>query len=481
MKSKRVLSLLLSVSLATTTLGNVISSTVVRAASSGQVTRIGGQDRYQTAAQAALSNWSTSDNVILVSGESYADSVSASVLAKELNAPILLTNSNTLNSYAESALSALKPKNVYIVGGEGVISREIRDLLKKSYSVIELGGSNRYATNTAVADELVKQGVDPSNVILVGGQGFSDALTVSSIAASKGEILLLGDNDSDDLASVTNFINSHKSSVTVIGTSSTIDDSTYKAVNGAERIEGGKDRFDTNLKVLASFKNYIKADKVYVANAGGDSYADALVASVLAGKNNSPLVLLDNESSSATVNALDYLKSNLNSSSEIEILGGVGVISEDLENKINNSLPTENSEPQVQTFTGYITTEDDHAASLGEDTADMVYMKMMALSGLGVTLKDNSGNWIFYYFDGDISTDNKDGDGGSWKFNGTGSQLKAWNIVEEQVKRSNGEDKMKPVPVTVTGVLDGSTQTNPGPDADGIDYPVIKVQSITAN
>jgi uncharacterized protein YjdB len=133
--------------------------------------------------------------------------------------------------------------------------------------------------------------------------------------------------------------------------------------------------------------------------------------------------------------------------------------------------------PKVQTFTGYITTEDDFAANLGEDTAFMVYMKLMALSGLGITFEQD-GKSVFYYFDGNIATNNTNGDGGKWTFDGTGSQLNAWKIVEAQVKENNGVNKMKPVPVTVTGTLNGNVQTNPGPDADGIHFQVIKVNSI---
>ncbi|APM39489.1 hypothetical protein [Clostridium kluyveri] len=168
-----------------------------------------------------------------------------------------------------------------------------------------------------------------------------------------------------------------------------------------------------------------------------------------------------------------------NSGTSASISKSAAILKAELESQSKSG--SENaSNPQVQTFTGYITTEDDFAAGLKEDTAAMIYMRLMALSGLGITFQEN-GEWVFYYFDGNISTDNKDGEGGTWAFNGTGSQLDAWNIVKHQVELNNGSDKTKPVPATVTGVLDGSMQTNPGPDADGKRFPVITVQSITKN
>jgi len=129
--------------------------------------------------------------------------------------------------------------------------------------------------------------------------------------------------------------------------------------------------------------------------------------------------------------------------------------------------------PTPQTFTGYITTEDDFAASLHEDTAGMVNMEMMAESGLGITFQQN-GKWVFYYFNGTIAS----GNANPWTFNGTGSQLTAWNIVAAQVNSGGSKNS---VPITVTGILNGNTETNPGMDADGISYPVITATSITTS
>lgn len=334
-------------------LTTALSSTLVKAAP-GNVTRIGEADRYATAAKVATTNWTTSDNVILVTGEGYADAVSASALAKKLNAPILLTTPKALNKDTENALSTLKVKNVYIIGGQASVSQQIRDRLKESYTLIELGGSNRYETNSAVAKKLVELGVDPSNVMMVGGEGFSDALSVAPIAAAKGQILLLGVNDINYMKSVFGFINNNKSKVTVVGTKNVINDNILNSFNGT-RIDGGQDRFDTNLKILSAFKDIIKVDKLYVASAGvnvnDDGYADALVASALAGKTASPLVLMDKENSLGTINAINYIGKNANSTTDFNVIGGTGVVSKNVEEAINNSVKENiNVQPAVQSI-----------------------------------------------------------------------------------------------------------------------------------
>jgi putative cell wall-binding protein len=338
--SKKGTKALASATLMSLVLTTALSAGPVKAAA-GSVTRIGEADRYATAASVATKNWTTSDNVVLVSGEGYADAVSASALAKKLNAPILLTSAGSLSTDTASALSTLKAKNIYIVGGNASVSQSVRDTLKASYSLVELGGANRYETNAAVAQKLVDLGVKADNVIMVGGEGFSDALSVAPVAAAKGQILLLGMNDANYMKPVLDFVANNKSKVTVVGTKNVINDSILSTVNGT-RVDGGSDRWDTNLKVLAAFKDSVKTDKLYVAsasyNAKDDGYADALVASALAGKTAAPLVLVDKEGATGTTNAISYIQKNATPKTDLNVVGGTGVVSSGVVDAINKAV-----------------------------------------------------------------------------------------------------------------------------------------------
>lgn len=309
-------------------------------AAGGHVSRFGEADRYQTAAKVATTNWSSPKDLVLVCGEGYADAVSASVLAKQLDAPILLTSPKSLNESAQSALDTLKPKNVYVIGGYASVSQSIRNALKNNnYNVIELSGKNRYETNVAVANQLVKLGVKPDNVMLVSGEGFSDALSVAPIAATKGQILLLGTNNNSDMKPIFDFIKNNNSKVTVIGTSYAINDSIYSKLGAVSRVKGGANRFETNLNVLNEFQNDLKTDKVFIANASRDGYADALIASSLAGKWSSNLVLVDGEGDSATSDAISYIKSKMTDNTDINVVGGTGVVSDNVVSRINSTKP----------------------------------------------------------------------------------------------------------------------------------------------
>ncbi|MBP2033572.1 putative cell wall-binding protein [Clostridium algifaecis] len=338
--------------LASATLMSLVLTTALTAgpvkAAAGSATRVSGADRYETAANVATSNWTTSDNVVLVSGQGYADAVSASALAKQLNAPILLTTPDTLSASTSAALTKLQAKNIYVVGGTASVSQSVRDQLKKSYTLTELSGNTRYETNVAVANELVKLGVKKDNVLVVGGNGFSDALSVAPIASAKGEILLLADNSQSDSQGAIDFANG--SNVTVVGTSNVISDAIKSDFGStATRVDGGADRFATNLNVLNNFKSDLKADKLYVANASGNGYADALVASAIAGKTASPLVLVDSDSSDATTNAINYMKGEATKTTDTQIVGGTGVVSDTLLGNINSAIyGTPSTSAQVQ-------------------------------------------------------------------------------------------------------------------------------------
>ncbi|MBV4437716.1 cell wall-binding repeat-containing protein [Clostridium tyrobutyricum] len=361
--SATLMSLVLTTALAT---GNV------KAAANGQATRVGGTDRYETAAKVATANFTTSENVVLVSGEGYADSVSASVLAKKLNAPIVLTGSKTLDANAKSAIETLKAKNVYIIGGTGSISASIETGLKSDYTVTRLGGQDRYATNLAIANKLVDLGVSKSNIIAVAGTGFADALSVAPVAAADNEILLLTNNNADTMKNTAEF--AKNSNVTVVGTTNVVSDSIYNQLKADKRINGGDTRFETNINVLNAFDKDLKADKLYVANATqanpDNLYADALVASAIAGKYSAPLVLVDKETSTGTTNAINYIGTKATKATDLQVVGGTGVVSDStvsaIEDAVNpkkdlsiNSVDYVNSKKVVINFNKAVDNTDD--------------------------------------------------------------------------------------------------------------------------
>ena len=135
------------------------------------ITRYAGSDRYSTCAMvanaitgASVATYNTKKTAIIVSGEGFADAVSASMLvsgplgqASTVTHPILLTQKDSLPTATEVALNNLGVKQVVIIGGTGAVSAAVETTLKASYAVTRISGADRYATAAAVADLAVKE------------------------------------------------------------------------------------------------------------------------------------------------------------------------------------------------------------------------------------------------------------------------------------------------------------------------------------
>ena len=134
----------------------------VSAAATPVVGRIGGSDRYDTAAKIA-SQAGSNNFVVLASGENWPDALSSAYLAHQLaGASILLSAQGFLPAVSADEMRLLGTKTVVIVGGTNAISAGVEAQLRATpqynaggtettgqgnLQVIRLGGANRYATN----------------------------------------------------------------------------------------------------------------------------------------------------------------------------------------------------------------------------------------------------------------------------------------------------------------------------------------------
>ncbi len=155
------------------------------------VERVSGSDRFGTAAEAAA-RLDPADGVIVVSGERFADAVSAAPLAAHLGWPLLLTNTGRLPSITASAIRDRGPSQILVVGGPAVVTQDVIDELRPLASVVRrLSGPDRYGTSVVVHREAVRRGMGTSAVWLATGADFPDALAAGAAVARSGGSLLL--------------------------------------------------------------------------------------------------------------------------------------------------------------------------------------------------------------------------------------------------------------------------------------------------
>ena len=287
------------------------------------IKRFGGNNRYDTSVKISQSNWNTSNYVILVSGEDYPDALTASPLSKKYNAPILLTQSGSVNSTTLGEIRRLKAKNVIILGGPTVVSESTVNTLKNSgINCTRVYGKDRYETSVKVA----KMVGTSNGIFIASGSGFADAVSAAPIAASRQmPIILTSSKKLPDV--VRSYVKENSGSTYyVVGGNASVSSTAVDGVIQYKRL-GGQNRYSTNSAVINGFQSSINFNNTYLAS--GQGYADALSGSAAAGKTASPIVLVDNSNS---INSI--IQSKLNSISTISVLGGTGVISDSLVNKL---------------------------------------------------------------------------------------------------------------------------------------------------
>lgn len=163
------------------------------------VVRLGGADRYETAALVAdevVELGGAVGNVTVALGDAFPDALAAGNLATTARVPILLTRAGDLPAATAAALERLAPVSVFIAGGTAAISSEVEsELAAGGGSVERLAGANRFGTAVAIAERAVALGATRNPVYLASGADFPDALAAAPAAGRAGGILLLVDPD----------------------------------------------------------------------------------------------------------------------------------------------------------------------------------------------------------------------------------------------------------------------------------------------
>ena len=191
--------------------------------SESNIIRLCGKDRNETSVKIAESlNLPEGNTVILSSDGGFADSLSISPIAGFNKWPILLTSATNLNVDVEQYLQAQKPSKIFIVGGTGVISDNVKNRVKQitgldDSNIIRLCGKDRYDTNVAINSYFYNSPV--SKVYAAYGETFPDSLSGSASAAiDNAPLVLVSDYHTTSSASSINTVSSsNKIDLSILG------------------------------------------------------------------------------------------------------------------------------------------------------------------------------------------------------------------------------------------------------------------------
>ena len=193
-----------------------------------KVERLGGQTRYDTNIAILKAAGVNDEDLLVCTGEGFADSLSASAVGK----PILLVAKAGLNSTQKSYLSSIDVNDVYIIGGTGVVSintaKQMNDY--DQYGTCErVCGSNRYQTSVAVAKQFFP--LDADTAVLAYAHNFPDGLSGGPLALSADAPLLLVDSSASGYSDAAAYAEDESiNKVIVLGGKTLITDSAVKNI-----------------------------------------------------------------------------------------------------------------------------------------------------------------------------------------------------------------------------------------------------------
>lgn len=363
-------------------LGTSLLTTSTSVFAKNNVNRLAGQDRYGTSNAIVSQGWTQSSCAILVNSQNFPDAITASPLAKKFNAPILLTDTSSLTNSTKEKLQGLGVKNVFIIGGVGVVSPQVENTLKSmDISVKRICGQDRYETSVNVAKELGSS----KGIFIVNGEHYEDALSAAPIAAKlQYPIMLVDQNYVSDMVKnyINNQVKTNNTEINVIGGQDVLSNNVISSLNPTKTYNQST-KYDRNLALINNYKGQLDLSTAYLASDKG--FADALSGSVLAGKNGNPIILVG-DSNQSSVNS--YI--NNNNVSNVTILGGTGVLSNDVVAGItgNSNVNSNNSDNNT-------------AAS-----ADKVHQELQVYDNLLNDTDWQKNNGIIFSGDGKSTIDN---------------------------------------------------------------------------
>lgn len=288
-------------------------------ATEAPVDRIYGDDRYKTGFMIAdclkdIMGIERFDNMIVATGKGFADALSGSYLAKQKNAPILLTNGTNNYKLLQYIDKNLKRDGcVYLLGGENALPADMEENFN-NYRIKRLSGKTRYETNLEILKEA---GGNMEELVVCTGKKFADSLSAS---ASGKPILLISNTLSDSQIEYLDGLKiNHIYIIGGEGAVSSEQEHILKSYGTISRIAGDT-RYETSVMVAETFsENAKKAILTYSKN-----FPDGLCGGPLAAALKAPLILTRTEE---TVAADRYIQKDTISSGYV--LGGSKLISDD--------------------------------------------------------------------------------------------------------------------------------------------------------
>lgn len=260
-------------------------------ASSTEVARFGGTDRYETAVLASRGTFQPGvPTVHLATGADFPDALAASAATRG-QGPVLLVRQDSIPPVVAEELRRLQPAVVHIAGGPAVVSAQVEAevVALTGASVVRDAGTDRYVTAARVSAATFAPQVPVAYVAT--GMNFPDALAAGATGALLGGPVLLTARDRLPEATRAELARLRPAQIVIVGQTGVVTSAVETAVRAiAPTVRlGGGDRYATARELTRHAVAAGAAGAVAVAI--GTDYPDALAAGPVAANRGGIVVL----------------------------------------------------------------------------------------------------------------------------------------------------------------------------------------------
>jgi putative cell wall-binding protein len=261
--------------------------------------RMAGADRFATSVEISRQTPFAGDVVYLASGLSFPDALAAGPVAAAEGGHLLLTRPDAVEAVVMSRIAELAPSEIVLVGSAATVRESVRTQLAAAFpgtDITRIGGTDRVSTSLLLLERLAEVG-PVSEIWVVSGFNFPDALVAASVAGATGGAVVLDWHGADAASArgwaerVQPYVDGMPVSIAGGTPSVSAADEALLSELGAVDIVrfAGSDRYDTARRINAAYPPEWGVRSMLLAT--GENFPDALAGAVHSAATGIPLYL----------------------------------------------------------------------------------------------------------------------------------------------------------------------------------------------
>lgn len=297
------------------------------------VQRLAGAGRIETAVEVSKVAYTGGAEAVVLAGyNGEVDALTGTLFAHTKQAPVLLTEPNSLAQATKDEILRLGAKTVHILGGANVVSEKVVSELEalNGVRVKRIAGANRYETAHAIAKEV--KGPKSHVFLALGADGLlADALSVGPASGLNEMPVLLTTEKTIPQATKAALKDLGVTHVTIVGGENAVSQEVQTELEKQYTVDriAGNNREDTGRAVAQEY--FEQPNKAVLAY--GWTYADALVGGYLGALMDAPVLLTQTNALSDLTTA--YLAEY---TEQLFVLGGTSVIAPTVIQQAENAM-----------------------------------------------------------------------------------------------------------------------------------------------